>query len=67
VILTDLKCSLLLVVQNKWQNTVRKFLSMNKNTWILPDYLSFINRLTPELNPYPQRCMVRFFTGDFAS
>jgi hypothetical protein len=26
-----------------------------------------INPLTPELNPSAQRCLARFFTGDFAS
>jgi hypothetical protein len=26
-----------------------------------------INHLTPELNPSAQRCLTRFFTGDFAS
>jgi hypothetical protein len=26
-----------------------------------------INNLTPELNPSAQRCLTRFFTGDFAS
>jgi hypothetical protein len=26
-----------------------------------------INPLTPELNPSTQRCLTRFFTGDFAS
>jgi hypothetical protein len=26
---------------------------------------SFINPLTPELNPSAQRCLPRFFTGDF--
>jgi hypothetical protein len=26
-----------------------------------------INPLTPELNPSAQRCLMRFFTGDFAS
>jgi hypothetical protein len=26
-----------------------------------------IKPLTPELNPSAQRCMTRFFTGDFAS
>jgi hypothetical protein len=25
------------------------------------------NTLTPELNPSTQRCLTRFFTGDFAS
>jgi hypothetical protein len=25
-----------------------------------------INPLTPELNPFAQRCLTRFFTGDFA-
>jgi hypothetical protein len=26
-----------------------------------------INPLTPELNPSAQRCLTRFFTGDFSS
>jgi hypothetical protein len=26
-----------------------------------------LNPLTPELNPSTQRCLTRFFTGDFAS
>jgi hypothetical protein len=26
-----------------------------------------LNSLTPELNPSAQRCLTRFFTGDFAS
>jgi hypothetical protein len=26
-----------------------------------------INLLTPELNPSAQRCLTKFFTGDFAS
>jgi hypothetical protein len=30
-------------------------------------YISPINPLTPELNPSTQRCLTRFFTGDFAS
>jgi hypothetical protein len=25
-----------------------------------------LNPLTPELNPSAQRCLTRFFTGDFA-
>jgi hypothetical protein len=29
--------------------------------------VTFINPLTPELNPCAQRCLTRFFTGDFAS
>jgi hypothetical protein len=30
--------------------------------------VSFVfNLLTPELNPYAQRCLTRLFTGDFAS
>jgi hypothetical protein len=31
------------------------------------DLSSHINPLTPELNPSSQRCLTRFFTGDFAS
>jgi hypothetical protein len=27
----------------------------------------YINPLTPELNPSAQRCLTRYFTGDFAS
>jgi hypothetical protein len=30
-------------------------------------FLCQINPLTPELNPYMQRYLTRFFTGDFAS
>jgi hypothetical protein len=26
-----------------------------------------VNPLTPELHPYEQRCLTRFFTGDFVS
>jgi hypothetical protein len=29
--------------------------------------LSYINPLTPELNPSAQRWLTKFFTGDFAS
>jgi hypothetical protein len=29
--------------------------------------LFVLNLLTPELNPSTQRCLTRFFTGDFAS
>jgi hypothetical protein len=29
--------------------------------------LTTVNPLTPELNPSAQRCLMRFFTGDFAS
>jgi hypothetical protein len=28
---------------------------------------SLLNPLTPELNPSTQRCLMRFFTGDFGS
>jgi hypothetical protein len=27
----------------------------------------YINPLTPELNPSAQRCLTKFFTGDFSS
>jgi hypothetical protein len=27
----------------------------------------FLNTLTPELNPSAQRCLTKFFTGDFGS
>jgi hypothetical protein len=30
-------------------------------------FVSDFNPLTPELNPSAQRCMTRFFTGDFAT
>jgi hypothetical protein len=32
-----------------------------------PSDNSSINPLMPELNPSTQRCLARFFTGDFAS
>jgi hypothetical protein len=28
---------------------------------------TYLNPLTPELNPSAQRCLTRFFTGNFAS
>jgi hypothetical protein len=33
--------------------------------WRVQD--SIISPLTPELNPSAQRCLTKFFTGDFAS
>jgi hypothetical protein len=30
-------------------------------------HMYVINPLTPELNPSAQRCLMRFFTGNFAS
>jgi hypothetical protein len=33
----------------------------------IPYILVTINPLTPELNPSAQRCLTRFFIGDFAS
>jgi hypothetical protein len=29
--------------------------------------LKMFNSLTPELNPSAQRCLTKFFTGDFAN
>jgi hypothetical protein len=29
--------------------------------------IQWVNPLTPELNPSAQRCLTKFFTGDFAS
>jgi hypothetical protein len=38
------------------------------NPKVLVDILqNLFNPLMPELNPSAQRCMTRFFTGDFAS
>jgi hypothetical protein len=34
---------------------------------LLRIYARRVNPLTPELNPSAQRCLTRFFTGDFAS
>jgi hypothetical protein len=34
---------------------------------IIASFHVVINPLTPELNPSAQRCLTRFFTGDFAS
>jgi hypothetical protein len=38
-----------------------------KICWNNPHEIYTINPLTPELNPSVQRCLTRFFTGDFAS
>jgi hypothetical protein len=37
--------------------------------WNLPPahWNSYISPLTPQLNPFAQRCLMRYFTGDFAS
>jgi hypothetical protein len=51
------------VCQNTWQPTVYNWLviiSYTLKNWTF-------NTLTPELNPSVQRCLTRFFTGDFAS
>jgi hypothetical protein len=34
---------------------------------LTPESNPSINHLTPELDPSAQRCLARFFTGDFAS
>jgi hypothetical protein len=64
---------------NKQQNLLLKSAPVLLNkTWIcLPRLRSSlcllalrifsINPLTPELNPSSQRCLTRFFTGDFAA
>jgi hypothetical protein len=50
----------------------RSFILQNIGVYV-PDYMApyrreqSINPLTPELNPSAQRCLTRFFTGDFAS
>jgi hypothetical protein len=31
------------------------------------NFLRMINHLTPELNPSAQRCLTKYFTGDFVS
>jgi hypothetical protein len=33
----------------------------------LVKFILLVNPLTPELNPSAQRCLTRYFTGDFAS
>jgi hypothetical protein len=38
----------------------------SKKTNLL-QFLIKLNPLTPDLNPSAQRCLTRFFTGDFAS
>jgi hypothetical protein len=40
---------------------------MRENQQMHQLFIQFINPLTPELNPSAQRCLTRFFTGDFAS
>jgi hypothetical protein len=45
-----------------WRTVLRCESGQMMNT-----YNCLINPLTPELNPSAQRCLTRFFTGDFAS
>jgi hypothetical protein len=40
---------------------------INGETAVLAGCLHYTTPLTPELNPSAQRCLTRFFTGDFAS
>jgi hypothetical protein len=40
---------------------------LSRKFCLLTETKCFINPLTPELNPSAQRCLTRFFTGDFAS
>jgi hypothetical protein len=43
---------------------------MNDNArskWQEATIACVVNPLTPELNPSAQRCLTRFFTGDFVS
>jgi hypothetical protein len=39
----------------------------SQKLWPLDHEAGLINPSTPELNPSAQRCLARFFTGDFAS
>jgi hypothetical protein len=41
--------------------------SKEKNYYKRKDDGKLLNPLTPELNPSAQRCLTRFFTGNFAS
>jgi hypothetical protein len=43
--------------------------SLGGRMWMLNWLIitAYLNPLTPELNPSAQRCLTRFFTGDFAS
>jgi hypothetical protein len=34
-------------------------------TFLTPRMRVIVNPLTPELNPSAQRCLTKFFTGDF--
>jgi hypothetical protein len=43
--------------------TDKGFCGVNNNK--IPPVI--VNHLTMELNPSAQRCLMRFFTGDFAS
>jgi hypothetical protein len=44
-------------------NDIESVLIASSIVPVLP--LMKINPLTPELNPSAQRCLLRFFTGDF--
>jgi hypothetical protein len=40
-------------------------ISTSKDFLVFP--LAIINTLTPQLHPSAQRCLTRYFSGDFAS
>jgi hypothetical protein len=54
---------------NKFSFACNLFFFPKARDHVLDPYISslYINPLTPELNPSAQRCLTRFFTGDFAS
>jgi hypothetical protein len=53
------------IVQQRWPVRRASDISRQETVWA-KRYVS-VHPLTPELNPSTQRCLTRFFTGDFAS
>jgi hypothetical protein len=49
----------------KHEDTQQTPFAHNNNTAL--NATQSVNSLTPELNPSAQRCLTRFFTGDFVS
>jgi hypothetical protein len=49
------------------QDQETRIILLTRNQSRLGKQYRNINPLTPELNPSVQRCLTRFFTGDFAS
>jgi hypothetical protein len=49
------------------RNVLNKIVKIQYTVFMMAQFLRSNNHLSAELNPSAQRCLTRFFTGDFAS